>query len=47
MGVAARLRIGTLRAKLVEGAPAQSVDTVTDDIAYMIAYLHLWRKFVT
>lgn len=39
MGVAARLRIGTLRAKLLEGAPSQSVDTLTDDIAYMIAYL--------
>ena len=39
MGVAARLRIGTLRAKLLDGAPSQSVDTVTDDIAYMIAYL--------
>lgn len=39
MGVTARLRIGTLRAKLLEGAPSNSVDTVTDDIAFMIAYL--------
>ena len=39
MGVTARLRIGTLRAKLLEGAPSQSVDTLTDDIAFMIAYL--------
>lgn len=39
MGVAARLRIGTLRAKLLEGAPAPSLDGLTDDIAYMIAYL--------
>lgn len=39
MGVASRLRIGTIRAKLLEGAPSQSVDTLTDDIAYMIAYL--------
>lgn len=39
MGVTARLRIGTLRAKLLEGAPSESVDTITDDIAFMIAYL--------
>lgn len=39
MGVAGRLRIGTIRAKLLDGAPSQSVDTLTDDIAYMIAYL--------
>lgn len=39
MGVTARLRIGTIRAKLLDGAPAQSVDQLTDDIAYMIAYL--------
>ena len=39
MGVAGRLRLGTIRAKLLDGAPAQSVDTLTDDIAYMIAYL--------
>lgn len=39
MGVAARLRIGTIRAKLLDGAPAQSIDNLTDDIAYMIAYL--------
>ena len=39
MGVVARLRIGTIRAKLLDGAPAQSVDQITDDIAYMIAYL--------
>lgn len=41
MGVAARLRIGTIRAKLLDGAPAQSVDPLTDDIAYMIAYLQV------
>ena len=41
MGVAARLRIGTIRAKLLDGAPSQSVDTLTDDIAYMIAYLQV------
>lgn len=41
MGVAARLRIGTIRAKLLDGAPAQSIDTLTDDIAYMIAYLQV------
>lgn len=41
MGVAARLRIGTIRAKLLDGAPEQSVDQLTDDIAYMIAYLQV------
>ena len=41
LGVAARLRIGTIRAKLLDGAPSQSVDTLTDDIAYMIAYLQV------
>lgn len=39
LSVTGRLRIGTLRAKLLDGAPSQSVDTLTDDIAYMIAYL--------
>jgi len=39
MGVSARLRLGTIRARLLEGAPSQSVDPLTDDIAYMIAYL--------
>lgn len=39
MGVAARLRIGTLRAKFLDGAPVQSLDNLTDDIAYMMAYL--------
>ena len=39
LGVTARLRIGTIRAKLLEGAPQQSVDTLTDDLAFMIAYL--------
>ena len=39
MGIGARLRMGTIRAKLLDGAPAPSVDAVTDDIAYMIAYL--------
>lgn len=41
MGVAARLRIGTIRAKLLDGAPAASVDVLTDDIAYIIAYLQV------
>lgn len=39
LGVTARLRIGTIRARLLDGAPAQSIDQITDDIAYMIAYL--------
>ena len=39
MGIGARLRMGTIRAKLLDGAPVDSVDTTTDDIAYMIAYL--------
>lgn len=39
MGIGARLRLGSVRAKLLDGAPNQSVDTTTDNIAYMIAYL--------
>lgn len=39
MGVGARLKLGSLRAKLLDGAPTQSLDVLTDDIAYMIAYL--------
>ena len=39
LGVAARLRMGTIRAKLLDGAPSQSLDNITDDIAYMVAYL--------
>lgn len=39
MGIGARLRLGSIRAKLLDGAPNQSVDQMTDDIAYMIAYL--------
>lgn len=39
LGVTGRLRIGTIRAKLLDGAPSQSLDSLTDDIAYMIAYL--------
>lgn len=39
MGIGARLRMGSLRAKLLDGAPTQSVDMVTDDIAFMMAYL--------
>lgn len=41
MGITARLRLGTIRAKLLDGAPTQSVDALTDDIAYMIAYLNV------
>ena len=37
MGIGARLRMGAIRAKLLDGAPNQSIDTVTDDIAFMIA----------
>ena len=39
IGIAGRLKLGTIRAKLLEGAPSQSVDALTDDIAYMVAYL--------
>lgn len=39
MGVAARLKIGTIRAKLLDGAPSASLDNLTDDIAYIMAYL--------
>lgn len=41
LGVTARLRLGVIRAKLLDGAPNQSVDTLTDDLAYMIAYLNV------
>ena len=41
MTVTGRLRLGTIRAKLLDGAPAQSIDALTDDIAYMIAYLQV------
>ena len=41
MGIGARLRMGTIRAKLLDGAPIQSIDNVTDDIAFMIAYLQV------
>lgn len=41
MGIGARLRMGAIRAKLLDGAPNQSVDTITDDIAFMIAYLQV------
>lgn len=39
MSVADRLRVGTLRARLLEGAPEPSLDVLTSDIAYMMAYL--------
>ena len=41
LGITARLRLGVIRAKLLDGAPNQSVDTLTDDLAYMIAYLNV------
>lgn len=41
MTVTGRLRLGTIRAKLLDGAPSQSVDALTDDIAYMLAYLQV------
>lgn len=41
LGITARLRLGVIRAKLLDGAPTQSVDNLTDDIAYMIAYLNV------
>ena len=39
LGIAARLKIGTIRARLLEGAPEASLDQVTDDISFMMAYL--------
>lgn len=34
-----RIAIGSMRAKMLGGAPSQSVDTYTDDLAFMVAYL--------
>ena len=39
LSITDRLRIGVLRAKMLDGAPAVSLDRIADDIAYMIAYL--------
>lgn len=39
LSVATRLRLGTIRAKLLDGAPVQSLDTLTDDMSYIMAYL--------
>lgn len=41
MSVMDRLALGSQRAKLLGGAPLASVDGVTDDIAYMIAFLQI------
>lgn len=41
MTVSGRLRVGVIRAKLLDGAPATSVDGLTDDISYMLAYLQV------
>ena len=44
LSISDRLKLGTLRAKLLDGAPSQSVDVFTDDLAYMIAYLQVGLK---
>lgn len=41
MSISDRLRIGVIRSKLLDGAPAQTLDSLADDIAYMIAYLQV------
>lgn len=41
MSVMDRLALGSQRAKLLGGAPLASIDGVTDDIAYMIAFLQV------
>lgn len=44
--IAQRIQIGVLRAKMLDGAPAISVDRFTDDLAFMVAYLQVTiRKF--
>lgn len=39
MSVTDRMRAGTIRARLLDGAPSASLDNVTDDIAFMVGYL--------
>lgn len=34
-----RIKIGSIRAKLLDGAPAESLDPYTDNIVFMVAYL--------
>lgn len=36
-----RITIGTIRAKLLDGAPLQSIDKMTDDFSYMVAFLQV------
>lgn len=36
-----RITIGSIRAKLLDGAPQESIDNMTDDFAYMIAFLQV------
>lgn len=41
MSISDRMRIGVIRAKLLDGAPNNTLDTLADDIAYMISYLQV------
>ena len=41
LSIVDRLRIGTLRAKLLDGVSGQSLDRISDDISYMLAYLNV------
>lgn len=34
-----RIKIGSIRAKLLDGAPSESLDPYTDNIVFMVAYL--------
>lgn len=39
-----RIRIGTLRAQMLDGAPEQSIDNLTSDLTYIVAFLRLTMK---
>lgn len=39
-----RIKVGTIRAETLNGAPSASVDNFTDDLVYMIAYLSVILK---
>jgi hypothetical protein len=36
-----RIAIGSLRAKLLDGAPSRSVDNFTDNLSFIVAYLNV------
>lgn len=41
LSIVDRLRIGTIRARLLDGVSGQSLDRISDDISYMLAYLNV------